>query len=261
MFPLLDEALLNEPALHKAKVFPAVVLLYAPRSTSGATFAAKAHATELQAHGFHVQQCADVPSLYTATQKELSQAAVVVVVLAAPHAEICTVSAHLRMLHPAVGILAVADSQTEITAIQLLQSGADAVVPMVASAPLMAAMLFRLLWRLDMSAALRSSAQSNPVWALSEQGWILSSPNSQRIPLTTGERAFLLALMTAPNQRASHAQLTEAVNEAYVGEASNAMQSRLSVLVSRLRRKCMEHGARLPVKSVHNWGYMFTGQL
>lgn len=252
---------MNDSAPHKAIGFPSVVVLYAPRSLSGVAFAAKARATELESHGFQVRQCADVPALYLAAKNELNQSAVVVVVLAAPHAESCTVSAHLRMLHPAIGILAMADSQAEITSIQLLQSGADAVVPTEASAPLMAAMLFRLLWRLDMATAIRAAGQNTPVWALSEQGWILSSPNSQRIPLTTGERAFLLALMAAPNQRASHAQLTDAVNEAYAGDASGAMQSRLSVLVSRLRRKCSDHGARLPVKSVHNWGYMFTGLL
>lgn len=240
---------------------PSVVVLYAPAPVAGETPVALARVNDLGAHGFQVRQCAEIPAVYQAAQNELSQTAATVVILAGLHAENCTVAANLRMLYPAVGVVALADSDSDEASMQLFQSGADAVCPAGASTPLLAAMLFRLLWRLDMAAAMRSAAQNSPVWRLSEQAWILSSPNSQRIPLTTGERAFLLALMTAPNQRASHAQLTDAVNAAYAGETTGVMQSRLSVLVSRLRRKCVEHGTRLPVKSVHNWGYMFTGLL
>src|SRR5690606_28199266 len=113
--------------------------------------------------------------------------------------------------------------------------------------------------RLDVSAAARAAAGASAVWSLPEQAWILASPEGKRIALTTGERAFLMALLAAPNQRAAHADLISAVNEAYKQESVSALQSRLSVLVSRLRRKCAEHGAGLPLKSVHNWGYMFTG--
>jgi DNA-binding response OmpR family regulator len=215
---------------------------------------------ELEAHGLTVSQCTDMPQLYSAARQAVERAKACAVLLASGHSENCVVAAQLRTLYPSLGVVAITPSSLEAVWLQALQSGVDHICPASAPPQLLAAILFRLLWRLDVAAA-SVAASGHAVWSLVEHGWILASPEGQRIPLTTGERAFLTALIAAPNQRAAHADLINAVNDAYALESAAAMQSRISVLVSRLRRKCAEHGVGLPLKSVHNWGYMFTGAL
>lgn len=102
----------------------------------------------------------------------------------------------------------------------------------------------------------------NGSWSFADQDWMIVNPKGQRIFLTTGERAFLVTLLNAPDQRASHADLIAAVCSAYHAlPEANRRQGRLSVLVSRLRAKCIQHNIDLPLKSVHRWGYMFSGRV
>lgn len=58
--------------------------------------------------------------------------------------------------------------------------------------------------------------------------------------------------------RASHDVLTIAVNAAYEVAGKSRQVRQLGLLVSRLRRKCEDQGATLPLHSVHGWGYMFA---
>ncbi|TEA79123.1 helix-turn-helix domain-containing protein [Allopusillimonas ginsengisoli] len=253
-----------EVRLMQSNPYPALmsrsaVILFVPADTSNARLAGRHRIAELESYGLAVSYCADMPQLYRTTRQSMDAGATTAAVLSGDHNQNCTVAAHLRALHPLLGIVALTQSESEAMLLQCLHSGVDHFCPARASSQLLSALLFRLLWRLDVSAAARAAAGASAVWSLPEQAWILASPEGKRIALTTGERAFLMALLAAPNQRAAHADLISAVNEAYKQESVSALQSRLSVLVSRLRRKCAEHGAGLPLKSVHNWGYMFTG--
>lgn len=248
-----------QPTSYPALMSRSAVMLFAPVDGQNARLAGRHRISELESHGLSVSYCADMPQLYRTTRQSTDAGATTAAVLSATHSQNCIVAAHLRALHPLLGIVALTDSDSEASLLQCLQSGVDHFCPVRASSQLLSAILFRLLWRLDVSAAARAAAGLNAVWSLPEQAWILASPEGKRIALTTGERAFLMALMTAPNQRAAHAELILAVNNAYALESAASLQSRLSVLVSRLRRKCAEQGVGLPLKSVHNWGYMFTG--
>lgn len=98
-------------------------------------------------------------------------------------------------------------------------------------------------------------------WSLHESGSVLMAPAGGRIPLTTGERAFISTLLAADGLRAPHRELIDAVNACYAAAAPRTHQARLGVLISRLRRKIKRYGYDLPLKSVHNWGYMFTGRV
>ncbi len=245
--------------------YPAVmsqsaIMLFAPADDQNARQAGRRRLSELEAQGLAVSYCADMPQLYRNTRQSTGAGTVTAAVLGATHSQNCIVAAHLRALHPALGVVVLAESESESTLLQYMQSGADYCCSARASSQLLAAILFRLLWRLDVSAS-HAAASAATVWSLPEQAWILANPEGKRIALTTGERAFLMALMSAPNQRAAHADLIVAVNNAYAQESVSSQQSRLSVLVSRLRRKCAEQGVSLPLKSVHNWGYMFTGPI
>lgn len=234
------------------------VMLFAPPGIETSIGNCLRRGDELEAHGFRVQHCTDMPALCRAVHHHANAGNLSAIVLGGAHAQNCIAASQLRALHPALGIVVLVDSHHESSLLHALQSGADCYCPASASPQLVAAVLYRLLWRLDALGA-RADTARKAVWSLPEQAWILASPDGKRIALTTGERAFLMALLAAPNQRATHTTLIQAVNAAYELESSTFLQSRLSVLVSRLRRKCSEQGLGLPLKSVHNWGYMFTG--
>jgi len=255
-----DEVCLKSPRLFHSRSSPPAVILFSPSSSMQSGPANGPRLAELEAHGLTVSRCTDMPQLYAVARQAMENDRVCAVLLASGHSENCIVAAQLRALYPSLGVVAITPSSMETMWLQALQSGVDHICPASAPSQLLVAILFRLLWRLDVTAA-SAAASGRAVWSLAEHGWILASPEGQRIPLTTGERAFLMALIAAPNQRAPHAELIKAVNEAYALESAAALQSRISVLVSRLRRKCAEHGVGLPLKSVHNWGYMFTGAL
>lgn len=95
------------------------------------------------------------------------------------------------------------------------------------------------------------------MWQFIDKNWALRCPDGQSIALTTGERAFLSILLSAPFQQATHAQLIDAVNAAYKQDEPRTHSVRLGVMVSRMRRKFNGAGMPLPLKSLHGWGYMF----
>jgi len=237
------------------------ILLFSPPTTAQNREAWRRRLTELESQGLKISHCTDLPQLYGSVRRHAETGASVAAVLASACADNCAAAAHLRALYPGLGIVMLTETSTESMALQALQSGVDTYCPIEASPQLLAAILFRLLWRLDVTAAARAAAAPRLVWVLAEQAWILCSPCGKRIPLTTAERAFLMALVNAPNQRAAHADLIQAVGQAHALDTVVGQQGRLSVLVSRLRRKCTEQDVALPLKSVHNWGYMFTGAL
>src|SRR5690606_32448602 len=115
------------------------------------------------------------------------------VILAGTLLENCSATTYLRALHPSLGIVAMAAPAQDAEAIRLLQSGVDHHFAHNASNELLAAILFRLLARSDISPATSPetvSAASVGGWSLQDQSWKLISPEGVAITLTTGERAF-----------------------------------------------------------------------
>lgn len=92
-------------------------------------------------------------------------------------------------------------------------------------------------------------------WRLLDGGWRLLSPTGVSINLTSSERFFLESFVGQPDKRVSREALLE--RNATLNESSRAIDS----LISRLRRKAMLQKVHLPIKSVHGWGYTFTGLL
>jgi len=239
------------------------VSFFAPKANAALTAARNKRIAGLQAQGFQVLRCTDALALHQYVLTSATTHVPPVAILAGTLSENCAATTYLRTLHASVGIVAIVDSTQEAEAdvIRLFQSGVDNYCPHDASAVLLGAILLRLLARGGALPAPGSGPAPNTenVWSLQEQAWVLVSPDGVRISLTTGERAFLTALLSAPDLRATHRQLIDAVNAGYDLDEPPTHQGRLGVMVSRMRRKFSTHGVAMPLKSVHNWGYMFTG--
>lgn len=239
-----------------------VVLLFAPgdgklRGVAGSLPAG------LRAQGLSLRTSPDLSALYGATQESLMASTAVAIILAGLPAQNVAAAVRLRALHPQVYLVALADTKIEHQIVRLLHSGADAYCSYQASPALLAAIVYRLLARA--AAGTKAPSQKSPgyhgVWSLRDQGWALVAPDGKSISLTTGERAFLSTLLSYPENSATHAALLEALNNSYANNRLLARPRTLGVLVSRLRRKCTSQGVAVPLQSVHNWGYMFTGPM
>lgn len=236
------------------------ILFFAPRARAGTAPARTERLKAMQDSGFQVQRCISIPELHKCLQASATEPIPPAIVLAGTLLENCSTTTYLRTLHPSMGIVAMVDPGQDADIIRLLQSGVDNYFAHNASNELLAAILFRLLARPDVGPAYAEPVSSGASsWSLQDQAWKLVSPEGIAITLTTGERAFLVVLFRAPDRRATHRQLADAVNHDYALAASHEPQGRLGVLVSRMRQKCSGLGAPLPLKSLHNWGYMFTG--
>lgn len=226
-------------------------------------------ASGLESHADGPEATANLglPDTYSGGAKNpILAGAPVLAVLNGSLSDNCSIALHIRTLHPQIRIMVLVESFDEPLLIRILQSGADAYCSYKASTRLLSASLFALLRRQNAPqpegygvAAVRPADLDNRKWALHDQAWVLVSPAGENVPLTTVERAFMLALLHTPDLRASHAQLLTAINGSYDSDSRVVRQARLGVIVSRMRRKFQKYGLNLPLKSVHNWGYMFSG--
>ncbi|MEO6959441.1 MAG: hypothetical protein ABI081_05585 [Burkholderiaceae bacterium] len=213
-------------------------------------------------HGFEARRCIDMFHLYQSIQRNsASSDGLIVVLLDGSFGDNCASAAGLRAQYPNIGIVALVHSSSQDQLAQLLQSGADSYCPRNASDRLLSATVFRLLSRISRTDESRTPPRDSSAhggWSLDEQAWVLVDPTGARVPLTTGERAFVLTLFNAPDLRAEHDDLIAAVDACSETATHATSQVRLGVLVSRLRQKFRRRGINLPLKSVHRWGYMFA---
>lgn len=167
----------------------------------------------------------------------------------------------LRLMYPQVGIVTLADMDDHAQLVLQLHSGVDMLCPCNASAELVLATVLRLQSRSRGAPAMiaqGSSADEPSGWQLVDNGWSLQAPSGLGVSLTTRERAFLRALLAAPEYKVSHPDLLQATGVHTGGVDTSVALNRLGVVVSRLRRKCSDAGFVLPLKSVYKWGYMFV---
>lgn len=224
---------------------------------------ARRHIQALSSQGYPVRVCRDMPGLVTgiAALQANTQARIVTVIDGRDPGRAAAVST-LRALRPDMGIVALVERNDDASMALLLQLGVDTCSFVCASTELWVATLSRLLSRLGptvpLAAGVQAPKQRQKNWSLIDQGWAMRTPRGHRIALTTGERAFLTTLLHSPLQKVPHDELIAAVNAAYNGSSSVAHSRRLGVMISRMRRKFADSGNPLPLKSIHNWGYMFV---
>lgn len=180
--------------------------------------------------------------------------------------ELLMLSMRLRMTYPRLGIL-LCSIWNEQALLQALQSGADSLLPLTANPELLGSYVYGM-FRRQLPLRVVPSKRVTERWYLEQNGWALCSPVGKRFALTSAERSFFYCLLRNPERQATHAQLLHAISErAYVASEPNheltysvSEVNRLGVLVSRLRRKFEREATDLPIRSIHNWGYMFSAE-
>ena len=241
------------------------VLFYAPPAASGVS----AHEEALSRHGYRLCHCPDTAALRLNLGRELDRAArtkdPVLAVLAAS-APMNRSAASILSAAPQVGVLAVIDACDDTTLATTLQLGVDIWCPRACSSEILALSLHGLKRRLERCQSTSRTRDVVPersaapdAWTLKDQGWVLATPAGELVRLTSAERQFVLHLVQQTDQAASHAELLQTLG--HPPRDSVAARSTLGVLVSRLRRKVATHGAELPIRSMHNRGYMFTAEI
>ncbi|MVW78009.1 winged helix-turn-helix domain-containing protein [Bordetella sp. 02P26C-1] len=239
--------------------------------------------TELTHLGFKVHHYGELAQLY----EHLSQHAVPLVVLTGGLSLIDIAAAQLRVMLPAVGIVAIADFPDSDSRVRTLLSGADACLDATTSGLELAAVLQSLMRRIAEAAQHAAAVEPAPQtyvptptpthaahsysvpletasstgkWRLTSKGWALMAPTGQMLSLTTAERSLLLRFAHEPDKRISRDALSADLASGE-GPESERRGRFIDVMISRMRRKAAAQRVRLPIKAVHGWGYMFTSDL
>lgn len=246
------------------------VLVFSPPNSFAVSGQKTQFVARLEAQGFVVIVCEQVRQLYQVVQQTAvhqgpghAQTPLFIILKGTP-VDNQAAAAYLRTLHSCLGIIAALTTPDEVEIIETLQSGVDAYYFHGASCQLKVATLLAL--QRCCNAGVADLIAGHPPqagkWRLLEQAWVLDSPEGKSISLTTGERAFFLTLLKAPDRYAAHAELLAAIDACSSPRRDVRVDSRrLGVLLSRLRRKCASQALKLPVQSVHSAGYMFAGDL
>ena len=251
------------------------------------------YAASLPAHGFELVTVGSPRELFLRLGLQTSS----IVILSCPLADAYMLASRIRLMDSTAGLIVMADFKGPDARVRALQSGVDLCLePDVEQSELAAYMhsLFRrvLLTRPQQAKASVNTNRSNSYsedqdkagadkwvhqsvvagqmqadgqdpkpskWRLADRGWTLVDPAGVQIPLTTAEREFINRLFATPAKRIGRADLMSASGD---GAPDAASASRyIDVMVSRLRRKAQQAGVDLPVRSIHRWGYMFTGEI
>ena len=251
------------------------------------------YAESLPAHGFELVVLGSPRELFLKIGLQQTP----LVLLSCPLAESYMLASRIRLMNAVAGLIVMADFKGPDERVRALQSGVDVCLsPDVEQTELAAYMhsLFRRVLiarphqaRAGMQAVstndfanggdygkapeivplqqgdglqvAESAAPKSLKWSLVDRGWTLVDPSGVHIPLTTAEREFISRLFATPAKRIGRADLMSATED---GAPDSASASRyIDVMVSRLRRKAQQAGVDLPVRSIHRWGYMFTGEI
>jgi len=93
------------------------------------------------------------------------------------------------------------------------------------------------------------------IWRLAKQDWRLAEPGGKAVDLTAREFLLLNCLFEANGEPVSKRVIADKI----IGTRIFNNDERLKVMVSRLRKKCMDTlGQPLPIKTMHQVGYAFT---
>lgn len=251
------------------------------------------YADSLPAHGFDVVMLSSPRELFL--KISLQQAPLVL--LCCPLTDSFMLASRIRLMDAVTGLIVMADFRGSDDRVRALQSGVDLCLhPDVEQSELAAYMhsLFRRvliarpkqaraampavaandfenggdygktadLARASLAGSVQTAASTvskSLKWSLIDRGWTLVDPKGVHVPLTTAERDFITRLFASPAKRISRADLMSSTEE--VAQDSASASRYIDVMISRLRRKAQQAGVDLPVRSIHRWGYMFTGEI
>ncbi len=201
-----------------------------------------------------------IRSLDTVAEARLSQSDLLLFPVEAGYIPLMV--AKLRNDFGSLGIVAMQSGLTASARVQLLLTGADACLSLDIQVPELVAWCHAVRRRnvyatVDTNYA--DSEEQEPggqqEWILRDKGWTLLAPNGVGLELTHSERQLMDAFIRHADARFSREDLMR--DKGLAATDSRAVDS----LISRLRRKASQAGVALPIKSVHGWGYTFTGKL
>lgn len=103
------------------------------------------------------------------------------------------------------------------------------------------------------------------VWLLTDDNTLLISPDGVRLDLSFTERVLIAAMADRPGQTLSREFIGNLLDESMLQEDAGKLvpraPQRVSMLVSRLRKKGARAGAGLPLRVVRGSGYAFVAPL
>ncbi|OZI51400.1 helix-turn-helix domain-containing protein [Bordetella genomosp. 4] len=118
---------------------------------------------------------------------------------------------------------------------------------------------------------IRSTASAAPdsntreTWTLCHDFWILQTPAGNKLELSKHERRIFIELHRNPDTPIDLASLEQFDPDQTDGDESSAAghpaMRTLTVAISRLKKKAILNGSKLPLMNVRQQGYMFFGEL
>lgn len=207
--------------------------------------------------GFDAEGFGDAPAFYRAQAALPCEVAVIDVAL--PGEDGFSVAAHLRATSH-VGIVILTERGSLQDRLHGLRQGADAYLVKPVHRLELSALLGSLGRRVTerMAAGTRRGTDAGSArWQLLDAGWTLRAPSGRSMPLTATERSFLRCLFAHPERPVSRDALISALG----GDRIDFDPHRIDSLASRLRRKAIDAGMPLGLRSVRGLGYVFHQQV
>lgn len=170
-----------------------------------------------------------------------------------------------------VGIIVLTDADQVDARVSALLIGADACLSLPVDARELAAVMLGVSRRLGGLSGVRGhpgaladepGSVAPQQWWLASDNWILIAPDGMQIELTQGERGLLSCFVSQGGAVVSRGELAQALRGHSPGGGDGAENTqRISMVVSRLRKKVARAGLRLPLRVVRGAGYEFHDQL
>lgn len=162
---------------------------------------------------------------------------------------------HLRQI-PTLGVIVISAHDTVEDRVRAIECGADIYLQKPAAMREIVANIEALSRRLSQAPMPSPPQATTPGWRLNPVDWVLLSPERRAISLSAQEFKFLQCLvMVGCNAQVSKREIADSL----WGNHLSVDFARIDVLLTRLRRKCLEEGGQpLPVKTVTAYGYLLT---
>lgn len=208
----------------------------------------------LKACGFeHVRGAASALEVY---RTMLTQPfAVFVLDVGLPDEDGFEVARHVRSASDAGIVMLTGWRKDTIDHVEGLDIGADAYLTKPVDIELLAATI-RSVLRRKRHAAPAGDEGTEPTWALSSDGWFLTTSDGLQISLTRIERAFMQLLYAHAGQVVERQAIIAALEKESKDDSGDFDPHRIELLVHRLRKKSTQvAGKPLPLKTIRGTGY------